>query len=503
MAVYGTIALEAQFSGTTWGTCTDYRVSSGIRLSRGIQGNAPTDRVASTGEMSFTLDNSARNSGTLLGYYSPDNANSRGDFNVGINSRLKVTYDGTAYYKFFGKIASVTPSFGAYRDRGVDVVAVDYMDELATHNLRLIPPQTNKRGDELLHTVMDSMTTAPQAHTFSADSDTYLHGLHTEKDERTTGLTACQKIAQSGLDDIYVIGNSTTGETLKYRSRHTRIKQTTVEATFSNDMTGMNVNRAKDQIYTHIKVTTHPLEKDTSPVILYSSTKEIPVSPGQIYKFTARYTDPLSDGRRVSGEDMVVPVYLTDFETNPGYANGPGTALVTSIGTPGANSCEVTLTNTETFGVVYTKFNIRGYGLYEYAPYEVTWDGSAANLALYGDKMLNYDMPYQDNQHHGEDFKNHFSADNATLKTSVESVEFIANISDAWMKAALALDVGSRISVTETVTGISGEYFVNGYGLNIEPGGIIRCILSPLVPAETTTYFQIGGTIGTTSVIGY
>lgn len=504
-----TIALEAEFSPGVWTPITvDYRAAPGIMLSRGKRGNGPLDRIASTGTLAFVLDNSTKNLGGQLGYYSPDHATPCAGWDLGTRVRLIITYSGTPYYKFLGKVADIDPIPGQYGERAVLVTAVDYMDELAGHKLKRITAQSSVRGEELLAAIVANMPNAPTATAYGAGVDTYARGLHSERDEATTGMNACQKIAQSGLDDIYITGDLTAGETLVYRSRHERIKTTTVTASFSDTMTGMKARRARDAIYNQIKTITHPVQRDTSPVILYSLQQEICLGAGQVYTFVARYTDPLSSGRRVSSEDMVVPVADTDFRMSSVPGNN-GNDLNTSLGvswTVGANSTEVTLTNGADRTGFINRFNLRGYGLYEYDPVEITGQDDASRT-LHGDRPLNYDMPYQDNSNVGMDFKNYLLGWRHDPITQIEAVELAANTSDYLMTAVLALDVGKRITVAETVTGLSADYFVNGYNLSIEAGGLIRCTLGPLDTIDTTQYWLLGvagsSELGATTRLGY
>lgn len=505
-----TIALEAEFSPSTWTPITvDSRANIGIKLSRGKRGNNPLDRIASTGTLTFALDNSTKNIGGQLGYYSPDHATPCSGWDLGTRGRLKITYGGVTYYKFLGKVAEVEPIPGQYRERAVNVIAVDYMDELASHKLKRITAQSSVRGEELLASVITNMPTAPTATAYGTGVDTYTRGLHNERDEATTGMNACQKIAQSGMDDIYITGDLTAGETFVYRSRHERIRTTTITASFSDTMVGMTVRRARDTIYNQIKTITHPVQKDTIAVILYSIQREISLGPGQVYTFTARYSDPLSSGRRVSGEDMVAPAADTDYKMSS-VPEDSGNDLNNSLGISrnvGTNSTEVILTNNAGRSGFVNRFNLRGYGLYEYDPVEITGQDDASRT-LHGDRPLNYDMPYQDNPNVGTDFKNYLLPYWKSPHTNIESIEFIANTNATLMTAALACEVGKRITISETVTGLSSQdYLIDGYGLSIESGGLIRCTLGPLEKVDTTAYWRLGtagySELGVTTKLGY
>jgi hypothetical protein len=459
-----------------------------MQLSRGLAGSTPLDRVAQTGKLEYTLDNSPANSGGKLGYYSPDNANLRSGWAAGIGVRLKLTYGGNTYTKFLGKIASILPTPGVWLDPTAAVTAVDSLDELATRQTNLIPVQANQRGDELLATLLANLGISPVTD-FSVGDDVYELAFHSEHDEISSGLNVCQKIAQSGYDDIYVLGDGT----LVYRSRHDRLRATDLAASFSDTMTGLTVMHSADRIYNDVKTSTPKYAVDALPVILYSLPGELRLAPNQVYEFTVRYTDPLSNGGRVSALDLVTPAAETDYcmsgVSGSGGSEQNGNLEVSVVF--GANSAQVTLTNHYGgFGFV-NRFNLRGRGLYEYDT-TVLEQVDTTSRDQYGRLPLTYDMPYQNSANVGMDFNNHLLKIGKDPHTDIDGLEFVANASAALMAAMIACDVGSRIAVAETVTGISREFYVGGYHLAIGPGGLITCQLAPLAPVDTTQYWRMG-----------
>jgi hypothetical protein len=123
-----TFAIEAYLSGSWVDITNDVRGQSSVIFRHGIAGSGVTDRVAQTGTLSFLLDNSARNSGSKLGYYSPDHANARAGWDIGTMVRYSILDSAaTAYYKFYGKVSQIEPAPGLYRERYVSVTALDFM----------------------------------------------------------------------------------------------------------------------------------------------------------------------------------------------------------------------------------------------------------------------------------------------------------------------------------------------------------------------------------------
>src|SRR3990167_1045455 len=110
MAVVATFTLDMQFSGSTgaWTALrADVLTHPGVVATYGINGTGPEDRVADTGTMDFSLNNSIQNIAQAVGNYSPLHANARAGFEVGIGTRLTVVYSGSTFYKFVGRLDSI------------------------------------------------------------------------------------------------------------------------------------------------------------------------------------------------------------------------------------------------------------------------------------------------------------------------------------------------------------------------------------------------------------
>ena len=91
-AAINPISIEAQLATAVWTNLTaDVVIADGLRWDYGIDGQGPTDCVASTGTMSFVLNNSPKNSGGVQGWYSPVHASKRTGWTFGIPIRLVLT----------------------------------------------------------------------------------------------------------------------------------------------------------------------------------------------------------------------------------------------------------------------------------------------------------------------------------------------------------------------------------------------------------------------------
>ena len=491
-----TWAVEMYLSGAWVDVSADVRQVAPVALSRGIDGTNITDRVAKVGTLSFALDNSTGNSTATLGYYSPDHASVRTGFGLGTLTRLSIVYSATTYYKFYGKISDVTPLAGAYKERYVSVMCVDFMNELLVHNMNKVAVQVNKRGNQLLTTIVANLPTAPLATSYATGPDVFAYALHDIQDEKTSAMNAVQRVDQSGLSYTFVAGDLTGGETLKWQTRHSRLLLT-ANSVFSNSMTGLTVKRKADSIYNTIKATGYPLTLGTTNEVLWTSRKEMVIEAAATLTLAVRFTDPSGAGKRVAvipGTE-VTPVSDTDYKMSSLPANG-GNDLNASLGitvTWGGNTASAALVDNAAVTGYINLFQLRGKIIRLNDPAEVVKTDATSKTA-HGDRTLTFALPYLDSINTITAFATELLARLKDPVTAIESLEFVANTNATLMAAAMDSDVGYRTTLTETVTGFSADdFFINSYDLIIEPGKL-TCKFGNLEPAGLTANIGIWGT---------
>ncbi|MDA1330695.1 MAG: hypothetical protein O3B43_06495 [Chloroflexi bacterium] len=472
-----TLTFEAEFTPATW-TDISADVLRPISLRRGMDGAGPLDLVASTGQLSIRLINSALNSAGLLGYYSPDHANARSGFDIGLRVRLTLD-DGVnpPQIKFYGKLVEITPSFGQKGERITEVSAVDIMDEMAIQKLSLLSVQLDKRNDQITQTLVGALPAAPLATEYSVGPATFAYALHNDRDESTTVLSALQKAMQSGLDYLFPRGDTTGGETLVYQSRHARILSTSLAATFNDTMRGMELVRSADEITNRLVVVSHPVQIDAAAdTVLFALQRELSVQPGETLTITARFRDPSGADTRISGVDIVDPLVAdTDFKMSSvsGDDSNDLNASASISLTVGANAAEVAIENTGGIAGYVNKLQLRGKGIYLYDPVEYTVE-DAASVAAYGERPLTFELPNNDNPNTGKDFGDHLLNTWKAPGSRIEALRIVGNSSQALLEAAVTLEPGDRIAVSETATGVDGEFFVQGYDMQINAKDMIE-----------------------------
>lgn len=128
--VTATIEFELSGVGAGWTSIPDVRMGPyNVDFTFGINGTGPEACVADPGTLRFVLDNSNKNSGSTLGWYSLNHGSKRAGFALGIRVRYTLTSGGTARYKFIGTLDAADPIPNTKGERVVLCSAVDWMDE--------------------------------------------------------------------------------------------------------------------------------------------------------------------------------------------------------------------------------------------------------------------------------------------------------------------------------------------------------------------------------------
>jgi hypothetical protein len=474
-----TVTLEF-WDGTTWASLTADAITGTLRWSGGIRGGGPTDHVAVPGSLSVELDNSAGNSEATLGLYSPDHASVQSGWAVGAKIRVKLVSGGNTRYWLY-RIKSIKPIPGLYRERRVEVVARDYMEEFSKRKVSGLDIQTDKTGDMLLTELVSTLPFAPTATSYDVGAFALPYAFHEERDEETYCMTVLQKICQSDLSYVYVNSDTTGGETLTYEEPMGRLASQASAGTLSNTMTGLEIEHDADNIWNKVRATTYPVEREDDISFLGSIAEEFSLEPGETRTIFIPYRDPGSE-RRISGILSYVPetgaILIeadTDYKMSSLTGNGGNdlNANLTVAPVAGANSIMVALTNSAAVKGFINLLGVRGYAVKVFNRVESVSEDSTS-IAAYGERTITYSMPYQSNSAIGAAFADEIVRRYKDPGTSVSGVTFIANTSTTLMGYALTFSIGSRVTVAETVTGINTQFFINGFEMELLPGNILQ-----------------------------
>lgn len=489
MQVSFAIDLELDGEGNGWTSVDDDVLMVVPRsLDYGIDGSLPTDRVAKTGTASFALDNSESNSEGIRGLYTPGGVNALAGFQLGIGVRISIVYGSNPPRpKWQGVIDAVEPLPGIYGLRQTIVHCVDYMDEAARANTRNIPVQTNKRSDQLFSLLLAAIVRQPPATEIGFGMEEYSHAFDNSRDEGLAILTEWSRLADSELGYIYIKSSETQAGIMTFEDRRRRGVVSDPVASF-NGFHALSAVQSRNAITNRVQVKTHPryVDADLVPIFRLDKALEIPVGTSQTFR--APFTDQSQRRSRIGAIYKEQPVAGTDFEFNT-LEDGTGSVisgqLTVTLGA-GGNTVDVTVTNNGPYdGFLLEGFQIRGLGVYDEGEVILTAE-DAASQAEFGENLLTVDMPYQSDLKVAQNAA-YYLLSLSKSQTSVEEISFIANSSHELMQQAIAREISDRIRITDEMTGIDTDFFINGISLDIDSEGVLRCTWI-VTPADTQQY---------------
>jgi hypothetical protein len=514
------VQVELELSPGVWTDVTaDVRAQEPIRWRRGINGSGPTDRIASTGILTFALNNLASNSGGLTGYYSPGHTNCRTGFTTRIGARLSVIVETVTYRHFTGTLRRIVPVPGKSTYL-THCTVTDWIDDAARAYISpTLPMQVNKRSNEILTALLSAIATPPAAAAIATGQGTFPYALDNLQDEHTKCLRAIAAVVMSELGFAYVKGDGT----FTFEDRHARAYLSSNTTTLADSMVGVEAERNDDLVLDGVQVVVHPRRVDTTAttVLARLTNVESAIAFGDTITLTARYRDPENRAERVGGMDMVAPVQLTDYTMNSAVdgLGSDATGRFTVSAQYGANSVEWTITNIGQIGptglvfagapAYVTLVQARGRGLYDY----VEIASSAGDVT--GNAML-LDLPFENDAVIGAgvaEWIKHLYGVDITL---VSSVTFVGNKSPAHMVVAAGLDIGTRIGLIESTTGLTDVasvsppvwrgFFINGIEGEITEGPwfTMRWLLAPADRYRFWILNQAGASeLDVTTVLGF
>lgn len=472
---------------------SDVRSAKGLRFRRGMAGPDVEDRVAGNGELSIALENSTENSAGLQGYYSPHNANLRSGFRVGTPVRVGFAHYGTTYYKWQGWIINLRTLPGVLMEREVMVRAADWMDYASRVTLSGLAIETGKRADELMGSIWVNSPRSPESFYFNKASDVYAYGLDNTEDEGVLILKEIHRLTISELGYAYIRGDTVGGGQLRFEARGTRagsvVRWAMTEAEL--EVRGLELSdHGLEGMINRVLVELHPRRVDAAATTVLFSLGNEPLIGAAPVTFNAPYRDPES-GRyvRVGGINMVTPVATTDYTLNT-QPDGSGSDLTANFSLTvefGGNSASITVTKNSGADGYLTLCQLRGKGVYAFESVVVDVRDEAS-MTKYGQMSKRIDMPYQSDVNLANTVADLLLANNAEPRTKVRSVKFTGNLSSVTMMHALARDIGDRISVSESVSGLAAEeYFINAVEFSVLGAGIVQ-VNWLLVPVDQEAY---------------
>lgn len=509
--------VDIELSAGVWTDFTrDVLDTSPIRATWGIPGNGPLDLLAAAGRISLDLDNSAANSGKLQGYYSPGHSNVRAGFGYGTRIRLYVDAgNGVTKYPFLGTIDTIAPTPGAGLPTKTTVVAYDWMGDLAETEELDLALQESKRSDELMQELIDLVERAPENTDIDTGIDTYPISFDDLGGTSLRAPNVAQAILQSERGYLTRRGNATDGETVRFENRHARALTASLATFTDSDLTRddpITVPTTLERVFNEITTVVFPRKVGAAAVVLVKFDVELQVGAGETVTLWADFRDPDNEGEYIGGKDPISPTTPTDYTAND-TSGGGGVDISASIGivaTLLGSRAKLVITNNHATATAYVRgpgsddgMQVRGKPLTRYQPLE----SRAYNDTGIGKRPLSspLEMPYQGDRNIGQGIADFLANTYGTVANTPTRVRVFTE-DDALLQTALPLDIGDRVTVSESVTGVdAAEVFINGVEMVIPKKNLVQ-IWFNVAPGDTSDVFILDDAVAgvlDTSRIGW
>lgn len=489
---------EVKLSGDG-GAWTDLSawVMGAIRWTRGIQGGGMTDLVATIGQLQLKLWNAATpRTNTTLGYFSPRHANLVSGWALGIQCRLQLQHPVTLAWStaFLGRLASVRPSPGRYAERTVEVSVLDWMDEASRWSITPdVGPQVDVRGNDVITAILATMPVQPASTSLQTGSEVYPYALDQKRSTETSVLSVFADLAASERGPIFVEMDGT----LVYERRHTRMLSGASVWTINDGVIhlgggSVSVPTAEGTHVTNVRVVIHPKTVDTdTSTVLFSQKQAIFLPAGATKTINAQFRDATS-GDYIGGLVSTVTSQMTADELGGGTDL---TADLTVTSTEGPSGVTLVLENTGASDgwIPIDGIQVLGRGIYDRG--EVAIDAAAGT----GSPIV-IDMPYQVRDTIGQAAAD-FLLDTYGRDVTQVSAVTVRGTTATKVTQLLARDISDRVHVTEYMTAVDDDFFINGEAATLTPDGILEKTYTLGVASGVGSYWVLGtSTLGVDTI---
>jgi len=285
-------------------------------------------------------------------------------------------------------------------------------------------------------------------------------GARTERTSITAVIHNCDL---TEMGNSYVNSQDGHGEQLVFENRHHAVDETTVQHDFDADISNIDPDYLDALITTRVITRVYPRETSSS-IVLGSIRKSFSITSSDPRTIEILFRDP-ETGDRISAGDVTTPlVATTDYLGNSAEGGGGSnltasvTATVIDDGECG-NSLKVKVEYSGAGLCWITKLQCRGDGLLKYDPATYEKEDAAAKI-LYGDRLLRYDLPYEDDFNVAVSFGDYLLEQYKAPILSLNNLVYYPEKSDTLAQAFCDIDIGHRITVNITQLGVDQDYFV-------------------------------------------
>ncbi len=382
-------ALEIDWTNDeTWVDETDWLIE--CRLRTGMENSAPFAFTAAPGRLSLLLDNHTRR-------FSPENTDS--PLYENLLPRRPVRLTANSWVIFRGFLESIQPEAGMDSTRRVTLTAIDAITLLEEARISL-PPQTDKRADELIETLVNTVYTPPDTD-YHAGSETFEIAADRWNADHTTALEAIRECAASEFGRFFIQRDGVP----TFLDRGSFFTPPDPIMTLDDHPITMEVTQDTAQIFNIINVIAHPRDfVDDADVLARLNHRLIipPIGadgPG-VRRIRLRFRD-VATGQFIGGRELVDLEPFTDYRLNEqpddsgvDYTDSP--YVMVEVVETHATHIVVEFSNSALGRLFVNLLQVRGCPITSYDPLTIT-EESTDSQSAYQKRTLTLELPLPTN----------------------------------------------------------------------------------------------------------
>lgn len=503
-----------------WHENLDVLIRYGVSLRRGFTDASPLEQVSPPGSLTFTLNNSASNSASLAGLYSPGHANALAGFVKGVRARAKFENGSQPLYKFLGKIKNINPVPGSTGEQVTHCTAYDWMDEAATYQDLDLSIRLGGRMGESIGDIVSAMPAAPANTDYDAGRGFWPYVFDDLGGKNASAIAAFQRVMSSeggGAARLYLKGDATDGETLTADSRISDVTKESQETFAESDIRpgGLEVPDDLDSIINDVEITIEKRRVSSeADQVLMELDGPLFAAAGKSVEVKVPYKDPLATVKYAGGVNLEAMVAGTDYSCWPNETGGgveqtdDWTVVATYYGSV---AVVIATNNGSEDGYVRGPGGVgnaqaRGRSIVRYTQ-ESYRDPNATSVTEYGTQNAQLAMAYESSSTIAlavAELINFVHGDVENVPIRVDLNTHVPSIYDR----AVALSIGQKITVTETLAAVNSVVLIIGIEYQVYASSNVE-ISFILAPTNEQSVFLLdddrddGGLDSSTYFLGY
>lgn len=498
MTIPDEIRLEVELTAGVW---TNYAAKLDARLPVAVEcGKQGHDFLADVGEMRWQFLNADN-------IFSPNHASVVAGWELGARVRLRIKVGVTTYTRFFGELALIQPDPAR---EVVECVAYDGMWRFKRAEARTPALLSNRSGGELVRMVCGDAYYAPgQEGYWRVEHPVYgavgmkaavgTEGYDADigdsvfawvgdawPREGTKVYDALQDICESELGHVYIARDGMV--VFEERTRRALVNVDALSLTVAN-LGQLWDTQDRRRLYSNVRVRVYPRVQSTALVVIWSATTQLDLPPvGEIRLLSCPFRDPDQEAIRVAAWYVAPLSYAVDWTTSPaGWEQYVNLSMHTT-----ARGAEIQVTTRAgaPASLKLATLQIRGKLLDAYTAVDVEAEDSGLR-GKRGAQALMLVLPLENDPGFG------MQVASSWLRRWARAQDYVTlavdgRISSTMLAAVASLDIGDRVLVTESETGLADRFFVEGLHLVLDQGGGDCRLYARCSPVVWGAYWVVG-----------